>query len=277
MTSMTIRPNSIHTSTIEVNPNCVGIIIGRGGKNIQSLIAQHQGIKIKGPKRGDARQVFSVSGASTQEVHAAIANIRHTAAKWEQWRISQMNSDSLRRQATRNARFKRNADIKAGEFTQVRSYPTRIKVTSPGPSIRSRKKVFTFGELDSSSDEEEDEMTMVEPHVKKTPLQGSWAQPLKIDAASVNALPSSPKDDQLLARKRVCQRARNAYEGSSKLQDLVANTNSSFETDEQVKQTTIQRPRRIIDSWADAADDDDSSDEEDDKDDKVDEVNEVTR
>ena len=267
MASMTIRPNSIHTSTIEVNPNCVGIIIGRGGKNIKSLIAQHQGIKIKGPKRGDPRQVFSVSGASTQEVHAVIANIRDTAAKWERGRISQMNSDSLRRQATRNAHFKRNADIKAGKFVQVLSSSTRIKATSPGPSFRSRKKVFTFGELDYSSDEEEDEMTMVEPHVKKTPLQGSWSQPLKIDAASVNALPSSPKDDKLLARKRVCQRVRNAYEGSSKLRALVSDINSPFETDEQVERTTIQRPRRIIGSWADAADED--SDDEDGEDDEV--------
>ena len=110
-------------------------------------------------------------------------------------------------------------------------------------------------------------MTMVEPHVKKTPLQGSWAQPLKIDAASVNASPSSPKDDKLLARKRVCQRVRNAYDGSSKLRALVSDTNSPFETDEQVERTTIQRPRRIIGSWADAADED--SDDEDGEDDEV--------
>ena len=261
MTSMTIRPNSIHTASIEVNPGCVGIIIGRGGKNIQSLIAQHQGIKIKGPKRGDTRQVFSVSGASTQEVHAAIAKIRDTAAKWEARRGSQMNSDSLRRQATRNALLKRNDRIKAGEFVQVRSSRTSIPAISPGPSLR--RNTNHFGELDSSSDEEEDEeeSTMINHYVNKQPLQGSWSRPLKVETTSANAFPSSPKDDKLLARKRVCQRVRNAYEGSSELRALVSDTNSPFETDEQVEQTTIQRPRRIIDSWADAADED--SDDED--------------
>lgn len=82
--SHTYRPiKSQHSASVEVHADCVGMIIGKGGKNIKSIVADHPGIKIQGPRRGNARQIFTVSGPEGNIVHAAVGVIRDIMAKWE--------------------------------------------------------------------------------------------------------------------------------------------------------------------------------------------------
>jgi len=82
--SHTYRPTKTqHSASVEVHADCVGMIIGKGGKNIKSIVAAHPGIKIQGPRRGNSRQIFRVSGPEGAIVHAAVEVIRDIMAKWE--------------------------------------------------------------------------------------------------------------------------------------------------------------------------------------------------
>jgi len=94
--SHTFRPAVQTTSEkVEVHPGCVGLIIGRGGKNIKELIASHPGIKIQGPRRGDAKQIFRISGAK-EGVAAAAAEIRSTMDNWLQRNSSRLQHEEQR-------------------------------------------------------------------------------------------------------------------------------------------------------------------------------------
>ena len=248
MSTITVRPTLTHTASIEVKPGCVGIIIGRGGKNLQALVAEHRGIKVQGPRRGDIRQIFKISGPSTEVVHAAIAKIRDVASKWEKNSRRQVNRDTLHRQAVKQALAERKAKIASGQFVSVNThrYSTNSqRVKSPGPALKSRKNRFDM--LDS--DDEQESPVQVMRKVTARPLQGAWG------AGAPNATqtpPSSPKDDALLARKRIAQKAKKTRKGSSKLQLLVPDVPSAPPV------------RKSISSWADAADESDSEDDEDD-------------
>ena len=250
MSTITIRPTLTHTASIEVNPGCVGVIIGRGGKNIQALVAEHRGIKVQGPRRGDIRQIFKISGPSTEVVHAAIAKIRDVASKWEKHSRRQVNRDTLRRQAGERALAERKAKIASGQFVSVntrRSATNSQRVKSPGPALKSRKNRFDMLDSDNSDDEQESPVQVMRK-VAARPLQGAWGT----GAPKVTQTPpSSPKDDALLARKRIAQKAKKTHKVSSKLQLLVSDV-----------QSTPPVPK-YIGSWADAADDDSDDEEED--------------
>jgi len=94
--SHTFRPSVQTTSEkVEVHPECVGLIIGRGGKNIKELIASHPGIKIQGPRRDDPRQIFRISGAK-ETVAAAVAEIRSVVDNWTQRNASRLQHEERR-------------------------------------------------------------------------------------------------------------------------------------------------------------------------------------
>ena len=101
MASLTFRPKSKTAAVIsvEVPSGCVGIIIGKGGKNIKALAAAHPGTKIQGPRRDAVKQMFRVSGADKAKVRAAAQQIRDTATNWQK-----RNAQQQQRQAQQQLR-----------------------------------------------------------------------------------------------------------------------------------------------------------------------------
>ena len=156
-----------------------------------------------------------------------------------------MNRDTLRRQAGERALAERKAKIASGQFVSVNTHRSSTKsqrVKSPGPALKSRKNRFEM----LGSDDEQESPVQVMRKVPARPLQGAWGA----GAPNVSQTPpSSPKDDALLARKRIAQKAKKTHKVSSKLQLLVSDVQSTPPV------------RKYIGSWADAADDSDDEEE----------------
>ena len=105
MASLIFRPksNTAAVISVEVPAGCVGIIIGKGGKNIKALAAAHPGTKIQGPRRDAVKQMFRISGADKAKVRAAAQQIRDTATNWQ--KRSAQHQQRLSQRQERNTKM----------------------------------------------------------------------------------------------------------------------------------------------------------------------------
>ena len=102
MASLTFRPKSGAAARIvEVPAGAVGLLIGKGGKNIKALSAAHPEIKIQGPKRGAPKQTFRLTGTNEQQLNSAEQSIRDTVAMWESKAAYHENVAQQRRERER--------------------------------------------------------------------------------------------------------------------------------------------------------------------------------
>ena len=190
MASLTFRPKSAATARIvEVPPGAVGLLIGKGGKNIKALSAAHPEIKIQGPKRGAAKQTFRLTGTNEQQLNSAEQSIRDTVATWESkaayyGNVVQQRQDRERaRQEAWSAHIQKLSGCEgegwntAGSASRDAWRKRQLAKQAKNESTISykRRPIATKNrfEMPESSDDEEDEVP-----------RPSVAAPRKLDASS---------------------------------------------------------------------------------------------
>ena len=188
--SLTFRPRSgkasVHKVSVEVPGGAVGLIIGAGGKNIKALIAAHDGIKVKGPRRDAVKQIFRITGEDEAAVDAAAESIRQTVSKWEsrsaQWQSRDLERSRREKQRKQDwathiqdisgcegAGWKTQGDADTFRKQQL-SYKRRQE---PAKQVKTSRNPFDMGS-DSDSDGEEEVQRGPEPCEAIKP-KGAWA------------------------------------------------------------------------------------------------------
>ena len=190
MASLTFRPKSAATARIvEVPAGAVGLLIGKGGKNIKALSAAHPEIKIQGPKRGAAKQTFRLTGTNEQQLNSAEQSIRDTVATWESKAAHYGNVVQQRRERERRRQEEWSTHIQklsgcegegwstAGSAARDAWRKKQLAKQAKQESTISykRRPIATKNrfEMPDSSDDEEDEVA-----------RPSVAAPRKLDANS---------------------------------------------------------------------------------------------
>ena len=151
------------TGEIEVPAGCVGLVIGKGGKNIKSIMSVFPGVRVQGPKRGDEKHIFRATGPTQKLVQDALdaismmvdewkvkASKRATYAADKQSRVNQRRADwSQHIQDSSGCEGKEWETKGAAAWRHKQQRKTEVKKAPEAPVKRNR---FYMGE----SDEEED-------------------------------------------------------------------------------------------------------------------------